>query len=309
MKTRTQITLITLVFASLYPFLRALPDAECVFLHYESVDEKSEGSELCGLDNRAFFLDLRQLYFPVELKVVNETKGFVGKEQELRLKLNLKGRGPLVSEDLAIVHTEKVHLFVIGPNLDDYHHLHPTPDSQPGYYRVPFTPHRAGTYKIFAEMVPLQSASLVVGESSITVLENAKSSDLMPIEHRTALAVERDNYRFELIPQAEGAWQPNQEQLLTLKVSHLNNYETIAFEQIMGAYAHLVAFDQGRNGLAHLHPLNEGQGLGTAEAQFSFSFSTYLEDRYKVWAQVKIEGKEYLVPFDYNPKKIILASQ
>ena len=36
---------------------------------------------------------------------------------------------PLAADEVALSHTEKIHLLAVDPSLDDYQHLHPVPDS------------------------------------------------------------------------------------------------------------------------------------------------------------------------------------
>jgi len=71
----------------------------------------------------------------------------------------------------------------------------------------------------------------------------------------------------------------------------------LVLEPIMGAYAHLVAFDQERNGMCHMHPISRpGQDIN--EPNLEFSFFTKYPGKYKIWVQVKLDDTEYFVPFD-----------
>lgn len=66
-------------------------------------------------------------------------------------------------------------------------------------------------------------------------------------------------------------------------------------EEIMGAHAHVVAFDRARTGFAHLHPIAD-PSIG---ADHRLRFQLHLTDpgTYRLWAQVKITGRELFAPF------------
>jgi hypothetical protein len=73
----------------------------------------------------------------------------------------------------------------------------------------------------------------------------------------------------------------------------------VPLEPIMGAFAHLVAFDEARSGFAHLHP-NETDFARPPDAmapQLTFKVTIPRAGRYAVWAQVKLGGQEVFAPF------------
>jgi len=286
-----QVGLITVGFAALYPFLRSLPDTECAFLHYQYVGETDGETEFCSSDS-AVFLDLTRLQYPVDMTLVANREPAVGKKSRFTLIMKTTSGRPIAIDDLAVVHTRKMHLFVVDPSLSDYHHIHPEPTGEPGFYTFSLTPNRAGVYKIFAEVVPFVSAAVVVGQSSFVV---PGESDI-PAAGNTYESVVGD-YRFE-INFAAGVPVLNKDNDIRLKISHVANGSPVPFETVMGAYAHTVAFDVARKGYAHMHPLDGGTGLDTAHPRFGFSLNTDVPGQYKVWAQVRIAGEDIFAPFD-----------
>jgi hypothetical protein len=70
----------------------------------------------------------------------------------------------------------------------------------------------------------------------------------------------------------------------------------------MGAFAHLVAFDQARSGFAHLHPmetdLNQRPDLKRPELNFKITIPR--AGRYVIWAQISLGGRETFVPFWFD---------
>jgi hypothetical protein len=72
----------------------------------------------------------------------------------------------------------------------------------------------------------------------------------------------------------------------------------------MGAFAHLVAFDESRSGFAHLHPA-EADLMKLPDAQqpvLNFKLTIPRAGHYVVWAQVNLGGNETFVPFDLEVK-------
>jgi hypothetical protein len=75
----------------------------------------------------------------------------------------------------------------------------------------------------------------------------------------------------------------------------------VPLEPVMGAFAHLVAFDETRSGFAHLHP-TESDLLKQPDAKnptLNFKLTIPRTGRYVIWAQVNLGGTETFVPFDF----------
>jgi len=62
------IAVLTVLFVVVYFVLRALPDAQCGFLHYEEIVHPDGTVEFCAT-NHAGFLDLTRLKYPVEMEI------------------------------------------------------------------------------------------------------------------------------------------------------------------------------------------------------------------------------------------------
>ena len=298
MKTRIshqpwlQIGLVTLPFLLAYPLLRSLPDTECAFLHYDTIGDNAGGIEFCGA-GESTFIDLERISFPVKMELSPSKLLATGEKTEFTLTLKNSGGNPIHPWELAIVHTERMHLLIVDPSLEDYQHIHPIAIGDGGQYRFELAPARAGVYKIFAELVPLASQTLVIGEAEFEV-SGAPGKALL----RRGYSAEVSDYRFQL--EFPGGSPPmlGRPSRVSLRITRADDMGPIVLEEMMGAYAHLVAFDQHRKGFAHMHPLDAGSGFGTPETSFNFSLNTDLAGYYRVWAQVKIEGRELFAPFD-----------
>jgi hypothetical protein len=286
-----QVSALAFLFAGIYPLLRSLPNAECAFLHYDYVGEAAGGAEYCGT-NEAAYLNLERLKFPVEVSLDAVDVPRPGERCEFNISFTTS-RGDLLKPwELAVVHTEKIHLLLVDPSLEDYHHVHPEPIGMSGQYRFAMTPQRSGSYKLFAEIVPLVSRSVVVGKATFDVTGSAGSPK--PGDNYRS---EVEGFSFVLVP-GGGRLLLGVNNLLHLKVMLPVADQLVQLEKVMGTYAHMVAFDENRNGFAHMHPLDEGTGLGTAESSFGFSLNTDTAGYYKVWAQIRSGGRDIFAPFD-----------
>ena len=89
------------------------------------------------------------------------------------------------------------------------------------------------------------------------------------------------------------------EQTIQLNVHNTLSGNPAKLEPVMGAFAHLVAFDESRTGFAHFHPLNQSNlSKDSSLSGLQFSFKLTDPGNYRLWAQVMLEGQERFVPFD-----------
>ena len=296
------IAAISLVFFAAYFVLRALPDVECGFLHYTEIVNADGEIELCAT-NHAGFLDLSRLKYPVEATLKTAEPLRTGQSTRVSLKLATQGGMPMAPHELAVTHTEKMHLMLIDNSLEDYHHLHPEPDGIDGRYQFDFQPMRPGDYQVFTEIVPVRSRRQAIAVSQLQVpgapgelhFERSTKSvvDGLHFELRSVpktLKSGRD-YRFELsVRDASGAPAP--------------------LEIVMGAKGHMVAFDAARKGFAHMHPIDTiaaartaGLSLGADNSDsLHFMFNVPNPGWYRLFAQIQIGGEAVFGRFDLKVK-------
>jgi hypothetical protein len=288
-KAKQHIALISLICILIYCGLRMLPDSECGFLHYEVLDTDSDGIEFCKADSSAF-LELNKLNFPIKMQIIAETPPLVGEESEYTLIILTPGNKPLLPHQIAKTHAQKIHLLIIDPSLEDYHHIHPEPIGLSGQWKFKFTPRTTGTYQAFAQMVPARTKKHIVAQQEIYI--PGPSGLPHPKIQQTATV---EGYRFELSFKPE---QPTTRQMheVTLRIFGENGKD-VHLEPLMGAYAHMIAFDDALSGLAHLHPIPNAEETNP-NPKIDFVLNTQKPGHYRAWAQVKIEGKEIFAPFD-----------
>ena len=288
------ISLLTVFFLAAYFVLRALPDAQCGFLHYEEVIHPDGTIEFCAT-NHAGFLDLTRLKYPVEMVLALEGGSATqGSEQVVTLELLTSGGMPIAPHELAVTHTKKMHVMLIDPSLQDYHHVHPKADGLNGQYIFEFTPNRGGVYQIFTEIVPLRTRRQIIATGTIEV---AGTPDAMVFERQTESVV--DGLRFSLgnVPKE---MRTGVDYRFDLNVAAADG-GAVVLEEVMGAGGHMVAFDQARKGFAHMHPMDSvplGDAAVGNEADLTFLFNVPNSGWYRVFAQVQVDGREVFGHFD-----------
>ncbi|NBB80519.1 MAG: hypothetical protein GVY36_13930 [Verrucomicrobia bacterium] len=292
------IVAISLVFFGAYFVLRALPDAQCGFLHYDEIVNANGEVELCAT-NHAGFLDLSRLKYPVQATLETAEPLRPGEMADVSLTLKTRGGMTIAPHELAVTHTKKMHVMLIDPSLEDYHHLHPQPDGIDGRYLFDFEPKRPGNYQVFTEIVPARSRRQAIAVSELEVpgepgelrFDRSVKSVVGGLHFELesipeTLRTGRD-YRFELyVNDASGAPAP--------------------LEMVMGAKGHMVAFDAARKGFAHMHPIDTiasartaGLSLGDDRGEsLDFMFNVPNPGWYRLFAQIQIDGEAVFGRFD-----------
>jgi len=221
-----------------------------------------------------------------------------GKPTTVLAKINhIEQRVALTDADLDTVHTMKFHLLVIDPAFSDYQHIHPQPTSTPGVYSFPFIPKSADGYRAWADVTPTLTHKQ---EFASDDLGTPRKGSIDKTESREATL---GNYRFSLSfdkPPVAGG-----ESMGTIRVTGAGGKPVTSLEPGMGAYAHIVGFHEDYRTVIHTHPMGaepaaghdhhaEGQGGGP---ELMFHLSPTKPGFVKLFAQVKIGGREYFAPF------------
>lgn len=289
---------ISLFFFGAYFVLRSLPDAECGFLFYEEVVNADGEIELCAT-NHAGFLDLSRLKYPVVAKFDREDPLRAGEAAQLSLQLETKGGMSIAPHELAVTHTKKMHLMLIDPSLEDYHHLHPEADGIDGRYRFEFKPERSGAYQVFTEIVPARSRRQAI---AVSELEVAGTPGELGFERSTESVVDDLHFELKSVPET---LQTKRDYRFELYVKDASGAPA-ALEMVMGAKGHMVAFDAARRGFAHMHPVDTIASARTAGLSLSadrgdsldFMFNVPNPGWYRLFAQIQIDGEAVFGRFD-----------
>jgi hypothetical protein len=212
---------------------------------------------------------------------------------EAKGTLSLAGLlGPLQPKDLREVHTKKIHLLIVDPSLDDYHHEHPVPTEVAGEYAFRFTPRKAGAYRAYADVQPLLTGFQEYAPAAIG--DGAASGVVEKAYPRSGQA---GDLRYELAFDAETlhAGTPVAAHVRVTKAGA--PFEGL--EPVMAAFAHLVGFHEGGTVVLHMHPI-ESRALGESDRggpDLSFRFFAETPGYYRLFLQTQVGGEAQFVPF------------
>jgi hypothetical protein len=223
----------------------------------------------------------------------------------------------------------------IDPSLRDYQHIHPEPGRAPGEWEFTMIPRRAGLYRVFADFTPAATARGLYASTEFSV---PGTPDLPPITDNwvyeadglrftltpdapfRARAVVTLTLTIESVGGANrnpsvgrpgdmgGTPMPRGTGILPLGLrepaeSDLRPSDEgrrpVPLEAVMGAYAHLVAFDEARSGFAHIHPQQLGLNWRPDPDRPRLTFQVQIPQagRYVIWSQIKTGGQERFAPF------------
>jgi len=286
---------ITVLAVGLYALFRVLPTGT----NLSHMDFRVEGEnviQMCDPANPQF-LPVVNVRSPVNLQLTPLAPLIAGEEVEVKLTLKTHAGKPIAPADLLTVHTELLHLMIIDPQLMDYHHVHPRPQRMPGEWLFRFTPQFGGEYRFFADFTPAATGLGLYANTSLAVSGPAPDPAAIAAAQRFAWTKEISGYRFDLHP-AEGQIRAGREALMRLTIASLAG-EEVPLLPVMGAYAHVVAFDEARSGFAHLHPQEIDLSVPPDRMQPNLSFKITIPTpgRYVTWAQVNMNETELFAPF------------
>ena len=162
-----------------------------------------------------------------------------------------------------------------------------------------WTPKKQANYRIWADLFPLNTdyqeyviADLISGK--------IKASQ---INRNTVMESTLDGYKFKLSFDKEilvaGSSTMGKIIVTDSKGNLVRN-----LEPIMGAFAHIVGFSDDMKTVVHLHPMGKEPSNTTDRggAELEFHIEPVKSEFVKLFAQVKIDGKELFVPFGVNVK-------
>jgi len=288
---RRQVAIITVVALVVFMVVRLLPTGT----NLNHMDFRVEGKgalEFCDPANPQF-IPVVSARSPVTMTLAGDGLPAPDRESHFTLTLRTASGKPIAPEDLLVAHTKKLHLMIVDPTLQDYQHVHPVPGRHPGDWDFAFTPQRAGRYRVFADFTPVATQRGLYASADLDV--PGEVGDVIRAPNRTA---QLGGFEFRLV--GPDLWHARQPIDLKLRIESPGSEKVpVPLGPVMGAFAHLVAFDEQRSGFAHLHPketdLSHPPDSLRPELNFKVTFPT--TGRYVIWAQVNLRGDDAFVPF------------
>jgi hypothetical protein len=247
----------------------------------------------------------------LQLEVVDLPKLDVGKAATIRFRLHrLSDKKALTFYDLKEVHTKKIHLFLNDQTLTDYHHLHPQPSANdPSVFVVSFTPKALGDYRLWLDVVQLPTPGPRVAYRSrpphtpinggpaalvVPALTPAKVGIVETVTNQVTVGGLTATLRFDPFP-----LRPAQAAVGNIVIRDADGKPLTMLEPILGAFAHVVAFEANGREIAHSHPI--GQEPKNADERAGPELKFHLKHNFigfvKIFVQVQVNGKDVIFPF------------
>lgn len=234
----------------------------------------------------------------VKLTATPATPIVAGKKVSVKIRLAHGDRSPVVPNDLLLVHTQPIHLFIQDPGLSDYHHELPAATSTPGEYEFSFTPQKTAPYRVWVDIVP--AATGVEELPFVDLPSEGKGEPFARIGDTFASTVE--GFHFELMFAGGNNQPPRVGQLhaMSIKVTSADGKPVTQLEPTMNAFAHLVGFYDDFHTVVHLHPA--GGDILDPRARggplLDFRFYAPKPGFLRLYGQIFIGGKTIFAPFN-----------
>jgi hypothetical protein len=167
-----------------------------------------------------------------------------GETSVFRFRVLDEGGAPVTRFD--VEHEKRLHLVVVGRNLVDYAHVHPTMAAD-GEWTVELPALPAGSYRAFADFRPTGAEAVTLGVD-VTVTGSTLAVDVPAPSRRASV----DGYEVTL----DGDARPGESELgFTVSLAG----DSVRTHPYLGAAGHLVAIRDGDLAYLHVHPL-DGDG-------------------------------------------------
>ena len=284
---------------ALYPreALELLPPLWSCPMHEELMEAAAGKCPVCGMPLEPIYVTQPQLTEGPIIGAVIVADGplRVGQRSDCRIRLFfLDNSQPVRLADLEETHTRKIHLLISDIAETDYHHEHPEPVGD-GEYAFGFTPQRPDTYRVWADLQPVRThvQQYSVADIPSSTPRQARLAENEP-ENRHA---EIDGYKFDL--SFEKDIRERDTVAGKLRVTEPDGRPSDKLSVVMGAFGHFVAFGDDFATVLHLHPtgpLITDSGARSGP-ELPFYFRSKKAGLFRLFAQVRIEGKDYFPRF------------
>jgi len=285
-----QVVLISAGAVAIYATMRELPTG--TNLHNADFSAPGQSQlEFCDPASPQF-VPVTTVHSPVTMTLTGDSPAAVGRETHYVMTLKTWNGRAIGPADLLVSHTRKIHLLVADPSLQDYQHIHPEPGEKNGEWTFSLTPRLGGLHRVFADFTPAATARSLYASADVAVAGKISTAVVAP-----SWTYSQDGYRFAL----EASPLPIHTRQVTDLVFTITRPDgaRVPLDTVMGAYAHLVAFDAGCTGFAHLHPQQADLSKAPDPFRPRLTFKLTIPDagRYVIWAEVNLGERLTFVPF------------
>lgn len=223
--------------------------------------------------------------------------------QPLRVKVRLarKDGTPVTDGDLLVAHTQRIHLLVIDPVMEDYHHEHPTTTGVPGEYEFGFTPRSTSAYRVFADVVPAATGTQEYIIADLPGSGALGRPDGSAVRRENRFVTEAGGLLFQMTGESSTGvtMHAKRSQALRVTVTEKDGQPVRRLEPVMNAFAHLVGFYDDGQTVVHLHPVGPDVEDPALRGGPSLEFRFYppRPGFLRLYCQVSVDGTMVYAPF------------
>ena len=285
---------------SLYPkeALQIMPPLWSCPMHQELMKTAVGNCPICSMPLEPIYVTQPQLTQDpiVRAEIVADSPLEVGKRANLRMRLFFVDNGqPVALSDLEETHTRKIHLLISDMTETDYHHEHPEPVGD-GEYAFGFIPQRPDTYRVWADLLPARTH---VQQYSVADIPSTTPRQGKMIENEAeSRHAEIAGYKFDLSFEKEVIHERDTV-AAKLRVTQPDGQPCNKLGVVMGAFGHFVGFGDDLATVLHLHPIGPliTDPAARGGPELPFYFRSNRTGLFRLFAQVKIEGKDFFPRF------------
>ena len=223
----------------------------------------------------------------------------IGKTTKILVKLaEVDGGKPVGEDGLKLAHTRKLHLLINDPTLMGYQHIHPVATKNAGEWAFNFTPTNSTFYQVWADVIPTKTGNQEYVISTIGKASTEKAAIDKAIKYESVV----DGYKFKL--SFDGEVKAGEAAMGKIVIENAKGEPLKTLEPVMGAFAHIVGFGEDFKSIVHIHPMGTEPTKESERGGPELSFHVQPESSgfMKLYAQVKINGKEIFAPFGVEIK-------
>jgi hypothetical protein len=185
-------------------------------------------------------------------------------------------------------HEKKLHLIVVRSDGTEFRHVHPVMDAS-GRWSLPWQWHAAGTYRVYADIVPEDTGHPLVLSRTAQVAGPYEPAEAPRVSTRDR--VDGFDVRLEGDVAAGGA------SALSISVAR-DGQPVRTLEPYLGAYGHLVALRAGDLAYLHVHPDGAAPVAGEASGPaVGFTAEVPTPGRYHLYFDFQVEGQVHTADF------------
>lgn len=236
---------------------------------------------------------------PVKAEIVHSDPLRKGTETPVIIHLTHADGMPVITEELDIVHTQPLHILTADPQFQDYQHVHSHPlQNKFGNYAFFLTPHTDCGYRTWIDMT-------IHGQQQFAMIDLPGVQSCMDKPADKTVITESSlsgGYHFVW---KGGPMKAGTAAMITIDATGPDGQPFEQLEPVMGAFIHLVGFYDDYKTIVHAHAQGEEPNSLYDYGGPSLQFHIMPEKAGFIhfFAQCRIAGKEYFVPFGIKVEK------